>query len=113
MFGLTGVMKFYYMPSVTDMRLGYARLSEIVKLQYGRNPRNGDVYMFISKDRRRIRLFRYECEAYYLYEKYFDRGLSFMKIEYTDEHKIKGYKMDWNDLVLLLECPIRKVLKCR
>ncbi|MFI3305473.1 MAG: hypothetical protein R3Y68_03030 [Rikenellaceae bacterium] len=60
MFGLIGVMKFYYMPSVTDIPQGYAHLSEIVKLQYGRNPTDGDVYMFILKDRRRNLLFRYE-----------------------------------------------------
>ena len=55
-------MKFYFMPGVTDMRIGYHRLTEIVRTQYGRNPKNGDCYFFISKDQRRIRIFRYECE---------------------------------------------------
>ena len=62
MFGISGLMKFYFMPGVTDMRIGYHRLTEIVRTQYGRNPKNGDCYFFISKDQRRIRIFRYECE---------------------------------------------------
>lgn len=111
MFGISGLMKFYFMPGVTDMRLGYYRLTEIVRTQYGRNPKNGDCYFFISKDQRRIRIFRYECEAYYLYEKYYNKGITFMKVNYDFEAGISSYKMEWGDLVRLLECPVRKVFK--
>lgn len=111
MFGINGLMKFYFLPGVKDMRLGYQRLSGIVRDQYKRDPQNGDVYFFISKDQRRIRIFRYEKEAYYLYEKYYNRGITFMKVEYDSEQGITSYKMEWSDLVRLLECPVVKVLK--
>ena len=113
MFGLTGLMNLYYMPGVTDMRLGYARLCEIVRHQYKRDPHNGDVYIFISKDNRRIRLFRYEHQAYYMYEKYYDRGLTFMKLRRDEETGELSYKVDWKEFVTLLECPVRKVLRVR
>lgn len=113
MFSLTGLQNFYYMPDVRDMRLGYHRLSEIVRLQYNRDPHNGDVYLFISKDRRRIRIFRYENEAYYLYEKYYDRGLTFMKLECDLDTDERRYKLEYKELVALLDCPVRSVLRLR
>lgn len=111
MFGLTGLMNLYYMPEVKDMRLGYYRLTEIVRQQYKRDPHTGDVYLFISKDRRRIRIFRYENQAYYLYEKYYDRGLTFMKLQFDLETGERTYKIDYKELVALLECPVREVLR--
>jgi transposase len=110
MFGLTGLMRCYFIPGVTDMRCGYYRLSEIVRNQLCRNPYNGDVYIFMSKDRRKVKIIRFENNAYYLYEKCYVNGFSFMKLEFdSDENSV--YKMEWKHLVALLECPVCKVLK--
>ena len=111
MFEITGLQNIYFMPEVRDMRLGYYRLSEIIKTQYGRDPYNGDIYMFMSRDRRRVRIFRYENETYYLYEKYYEKGMHFMKVEYDLETKNRTYKLDWKEFVILLECPVRTLLR--
>ncbi len=61
-----------------------------------KTPLNGDVYMFMSKDRRKVRMIHYERNAYYLHEKSFIKGYKFMKIERKDD--VTVYKIDWKDL---------------
>ncbi len=127
MLRLNGLHNFYYLPELHDMRCKAQRICEIIRGRYLRDPLNGDVYMFMSKDRRKVRMIHYERNAYYLHEKSFIKGYKFMKIERKDNayylHEksfIKGYKfmkierkdnvtvykIDWKDLVTILETPI-------
>ena len=39
---------------------------------------------------------RFENHAYYIHEKVFTNGYSFMLLEYRDENGLKSYRMDWN-----------------
>ena len=107
MFGINGTMRLYYVSGIQDMRCGYYRLCEIVKSKLHRDPYNGDVYMFMSKDRRKVKLIRYENSAYYLYEKSFTNGLRFMRIEADNTTGTLSYKLDWKSFVAILECPVR------
>lgn len=109
MFGITGGMNVFYVQGVTDMRCGYHRLSEIVKTELHRDPFNGDAYIFMSKDRRKVKLVRYENDGYYLYEKSFRNGFKFMRPVIEDE--MTYWKIEWKYLVMLLECPVRVELR--
>ena len=73
-------------------------------VKIGRLPMNGDVYMFMSKDQRKVRMIHYERNAYYLHEKSFIKGYRFMRIERKDD--VTVYKIDWKDLVTILETPV-------
>lgn len=42
------------------MRYGYRKLAEIVRHKFLRNPMNGDVYMFMNKQRTTVRMFQFE-----------------------------------------------------
>ena len=70
------------------MRCKAQRICEIIRGRYHRDPLNGDVYMFMSKDQRKVRMIHYERNAYYLHEKSFIKGYKFMKIERKDDVKI-------------------------
>ena len=94
MLSINGLHNFYYLPELHDMRCG----------RYHRDPLNGDVYMFMSKDQRKVRMIHYERNAYYLHEKSFIKGYRFMKIERKDD--VTVYKIDWKDLVTILETPV-------
>ena len=53
MLGIKGTTRLWYVSSITNMRFGKYRLfSEVEAL--GRNPYNGDGYLFMSKDRRTV-----------------------------------------------------------
>ena len=69
----------------------------------------------ISSIRRRlchiVRMFAYDKRSYSLFEKKFVAGHQFMKVEREGGEKV--YRIDWKDVVLLLENPIVKTLKIR
>ena len=81
MLALTGSLRYYFVDGVTDMRLGQYRLCRVIEQLLHRNPYNGDVFIFMNKSRRVIKIIRYDNEAYILYVKALDRDLKFMKIK--------------------------------
>ncbi|MBQ8655852.1 MAG: IS66 family insertion sequence element accessory protein TnpB [Prevotella sp.] len=113
MLTISGLKRFYYIPGVTDMRCGYSRLLQIVKQMTHHDPYNGDVFVFMSKDRRKVKMVHFENHAYYIHEKVFTDGYSFMLLEYRDANGLKSYRMDWKDLVAVLESPVVKKLRLK
>ena len=113
MLTISGLKNFYYIPGVTDMRCGYSRLLQIVKQMTHHDPYNGDVFVFMSKDRRKVKMVHFENHAYYIHEKVFTHGYRFMLLEYRDENGVKSYRMDWKDLVAVLESPVVKKLRLK
>ena len=93
MLSVTGLNKFYYIKNFTDMRCKYGRVLSVIRRQLGREPEEGDVFVVIS------------CT---LFEKRFMSDYEFMRVEYDGEQTV--YRMDWRDLVTLLESPVRKRL---
>ena len=45
------------------------------------DPYNGDVFVFMSKDRRKVKMVHFENHAYYIHEKVFTNGYRFMLLE--------------------------------
>ena len=95
----------------TDMRCKYSRVLAVIRHQLGREPELGDVFIVMSLDRRLIRLFSYDRISCQLFENRFIPDYEFMRVEYDGEWPV--YRMDWKDLVLLLESPVRKRLRLR
>ncbi len=91
------------------MRCKSRRIAGIIKSRYNRDPYNGDVYIFMSKDCKRIKMIHYENHAYYLHEKTFTDGYRFMRIELQND--VPVYKMDWKNLVAVLESPVIKAIQ--
>ena len=111
MLAITGATRLYYVAGFTDMRYGKYALANVVRYQLHRNPYNGDGYMFMSKDRQKMKILVYSHNLYRLYDLSYDKGLSFMKIENEDGTPVTGSKpIDWKYLVALLNCPVRKKL---
>ena len=71
MLSITGLHNFYYLPGLHDMRCKAPRIFEIIRSKYHRDPLNGDVYMFMSKDQRKVKMVHYENHAFYVHEKCF------------------------------------------
>ena len=116
MLALTGSLRYYFVEGVTDMRLGQYRLCRVIEQLLHRNPYNGDVFIFMNRSRRVIKIIRYDNEAYILYVKSLDRDLKFMKVK-SDMPVISQngdglhYQIKWKHLVLLLSCPVRNVIR--
>ena len=83
----------------------------IIREQLRREPDDGDVFIVMSKDRRIVRFVTYDNRSYSLFEKKFVAGYRFMKVVKNGDEK--AYRIDWKDVVLLLENPIVKELKIK
>ncbi len=112
MLTINGLRRFYFLPHFHDMRCKAQRISEIIRSRYNRDPLNGDVYVFMSKNHMKVKLVHYENHAYYLHEKSYTNGYSFMHITYDNTHK-PVYRVDWKDLVAILETPVIKEIKLK
>ena len=113
MLSVTGINRFYYLRGFTDMRCKHSRVLSVIREQLHREPSDGDIYIVMSKDRRIVRLFAYDNRSYSLFEKKFVAGYQFMRIIKDDEGNEVAYRIDWKDVVLLLENPVIKSLKIR
>lgn len=111
MLNITGLNRFYYLRDFHDMRCKYDRVLSIIHQQLDREPEPGDVFIVLSKDFRKVRLFSYDRRSYSLYEKKFSPGYRFMKVIHEGDESF--YSIDWNDVVLLLESPVIKELKIK
>ena len=114
MLTINGLRNFYFVPGVTDMRCGYHRLMQIVKHKFHRDPYRGDVFMFMSKDRTKVKMIHFEKHAYYLHEKKFAKGYKFMKVTYVpdDSGELKPiYQISWKQVIAILEMPVVNTIR--
>ena len=106
MLSINGLHNFYFLPHLRDMRCKAPRIFEIIRAKYHRDPLNGDVYIFMSKDQRKVKMVHYENHAFYVHEKSFTKDYKFVKIVLKDDVTI--YKIEWKSLVSVLESPVIK-----
>lgn len=111
MLSVTGLNKFYFLKDFHDMRCKYERVLSIIHQQLNREPEEGDVFIVMSKNLRKVRLFSYDHRFYSLFEKRFRAGYKFMQVFHEGDELI--YSIDWKDVVLLLESLVIKRLKIR
>ena len=111
MLNVTGLNRFYYIRDFTDMRCKHSRVLSVIREQLHREPSDGDVFILMSKNRRIVRMFSFDNRSYSLFERKFVPGYQFMKI--VREGNETTYRIDWKDVVLLLENPIIKSLNIR
>jgi len=73
MFSITSARYFLYR-EVTDIRKGFDSLSGMVSGQLGQNPMSGDVFIFVNRQRNRIKLLRWEPGGFVLFYKRLEKG---------------------------------------
>ena len=111
MLDISGLNKFYFLKDFHDMRCKYERVLSIIHQQLNREPEEGDVFIVMSKDLRKVRLFSYDHRSYSLFEKRFTTGYKFMQVKYDGDEAI--YSINWKDVALILESPVIKILNIR
>ena len=99
MLSVTGLNHFYYVRDFTDMRCKHSRILSVIRERV------------MSRDRRIVRLFSFDNHSYSLFEKKFVAGYRFLKVERKGDETL--YRIDWKDVVLILENPIVKIIKIK
>jgi transposase len=100
MFSLTTSNKYFLYSNPTDMRKSFDALSGLVSSQMLKNPTSGEVYIFINKQRNRIKLLHWETGGFTLYYKRLETGTLELP-EITK--KTQTLQINWTDLVLIIQ----------
>lgn len=98
MFSLNDSMRYWLYTEPTDMRKSFHTLSGVVRDRMGRNPLDGDVYIFINRNRNRMKLLHWEPGGLVLYSKMLERGT----FGIPSVHGENG-SLAWRDLVMVVE----------
>ena len=107
MLAINGGIRVWYVRGITNMRYGKYRLFSEIEAAGG-DPYNGDAYLFISKNRRTMKIVRYINHKRYLYDITYDPGYKYMKVVKEDGKPV--YELDYKYLVALIECPVKQTL---
>ena len=100
MFNLNDTMRYFLCPGRTDMRKGISSLCGVVHEKMNSEVRNGDVFIFINRNRTTMKLLHAEDGGLVLYMKRLEEGT--FRIPSYDE-KSRSYPMQWRDLVMMVE----------
>jgi len=57
-----------------DMRKGYDGLSGLVRNEFKKSPLSGDVFVFLSKHRNKIKLLHWQGDGFCIYSKRIEKG---------------------------------------
>ena len=98
MFTLTSSHRYFLCDQPTDMRKSFDSLSGIVQDQLHRNPMSGEVYVFINKQRNRIKLLHWESGGFVLYYKRLEKGL--FELPKTSAQTLA---VSWSTLMMIVE----------
>ena len=111
MLSVSGPEKFYYLRNFHDLRCKYARVLSVIRQQMNREPKAGEAYIMMSKDRHTVRLYSYDKRSCRLYEQRFDKDYTFLKVSSEDDREV--FSISWDDVVVLLGSPVVKTLKIK
>lgn len=74
MLSITRIHRCYLYRSRTDMRKGVDSLCGLVRNELGKDPLNGELFVFFNKSRNQIKLLLWEQDGFSLYQKKLERG---------------------------------------
>ena len=67
-------VKIFYCTSPTDMRKGFDTLAALVREFLGRNPLSGDLFLFLSRRRDRIKILYWDVDGFAMWYKRLELG---------------------------------------
>ena len=101
MFSLNDSMRYLLYNRPTDMRKSFHTLSSIITDAMSQDPCNGNVYIFINRDRDRIKLLHWEPGGMVLYSKLLEAG-TLGKPESVSDNEVCA-NIEWRELVMIVE----------
>ena len=111
MLSVIGLNHFYYVRDFTDVRCNHRRVLSIMRERLHRLSYDRDVFIVMSRKRWIVHMFSFDNRSYSVFEKKFVSGYQFMKVERKGVDTI--YRIDWKNVVLILENLIIRALIIR
>lgn len=92
MFDLNENNRYFFFPEPVNMIRGIDGLSELVSAHPVLSLVSGDIFVFFSRDRKRVKLLRWDGDGFILYYKRLTRG-TFDLPRYSTKNGV--YELDW------------------
>jgi transposase len=89
----------YLCTSVTDMRKSFDGLTGIVRSEFGRQPNDGSLFLFINRRRDRIKILHWEEGGFVLWYKRLESG-TFESVRSSDDQSV--VTIDATELAMLI-----------
>lgn len=99
MIGSTRRVSVYAYTAATDMRKGHDGLSALVERELGRDPLSGEMFLFVSRDRKRSKVLVWDGTGLCLFAKRLEKG-RFADLSHRGESSVR---LTMNELQLFLE----------
>lgn len=77
--------RYFIYRSACDMRKGYDGLSGLVRNEWKKDPLSGDVFIFFSRGRNKIKLLHWQSDGFVIYSKRLEKGT----FELPKDHSIE------------------------
>lgn len=106
MLNLSRTFRYYLCTDHVTLRYRHRGLREYIRSKLHRDPCNGDVYIFLSRDYSRLRVYYFHHKGEILTEKILHNN-RYVRPVFDDKDKL-AYHISWEDFVYLLEGVIRK-----
>lgn len=100
MFNLNESNRLFISHQPSDMRIGVNGMCGQIRL-CNLDPTNGDVYIFVGKSRKIMKILHWERGGYVMYYKRLEQGRFHSKIFCKDSVGFRSIR--WDELVLLME----------
>lgn len=100
MLGLQATSRFFLYAKATDMRKSFDGLCGLVRNHLKRDPTDGEVYVFLNRERSMIKLLHWDRTGFAIYAKRLERG-TFERPQSPDDQDSMPLK--WAELMLILE----------
>lgn len=66
--------RIYVAKAAVDLRWGFDRLAGVVTEHFGKNPREGSLFVFLNKAKNRLKILFFDASGAWLLHKRLDRG---------------------------------------
>ena len=84
-------------PTAVDLRKGFDGLSGIVRREFGADPLDGSLFLFVNRRRDRLKILHFDGTGFWIYYKLLEAG-TFEVIE----SKEKRFRLDATQFAMLL-----------
>ena len=99
MLSISSAQRYFIYVELTDMRKGFDSLCGLVRDEFKMNPLSGDVFIFLSHTRNKIKLLQWQHDGFAIYYKRLERGT----FELPEKNGEVCFKISSQQLMLIME----------
>lgn len=100
MFDLNENTRYYMCTSPMSMQKGIKGLSNLIMIETGFNPISGAAYVFFSRDRKQVKILRWDVDGFVLYQKRLVKGR--FKVPQVFDTSKSCIELNWDTFYMIM-----------